>query len=150
MNLRPPHPKCGRLPTDIHPVKKVEKSPPTNPLLYKSCGKLQHIYTPTSIGKSDRIRTYTRSFGDCHATVDTTLLHGVSNENRTHITRATIWCSTIELYQPYWVILKETIPNLNRRRVYFNALRCGPAIVYLLVEFEPLTMGDKPVSNDPL
>ena len=34
-----------------------------------------------------------------------------------------------------------------RHCTYFNALRCEPVIVYLLVEFEPLTMGEEPVSN---
>ena len=37
--------------------------------------------------------------------------------------------------------------NLIRHCAYFNALRCEPVIVYLLVEFEPLTMGEEPVSN---
>lgn len=48
------------------------------------------------------------------------------------------------IYTLYNKFFKKSI---FRHCAYFNALRCEPVIVYLLVEFEPLTMGEEPISN---
>ena len=62
--------------------------------------------------------------------------YGVSSKNRTYITRATIWCSTIELYQPYWVILKETIPNLLAEVVGFEPTGLTPQQISSLRRYD--------------
>ena len=109
MNLRPPGPKPGRLPTDIYPHIKC--------------------FLAGALGLEPRVPVL-----ETGGLPINRYPYGVSSKNRTYITKATIWCSAIELYQPYWRREWDSNPRDLRPPVFktgaINQTRPSLHIIY--------------------